>query len=444
MKTKNYEINDSMVPWIGDIPNHWNIIRMKQVCSIVGRIGFRGYTTEDLVDEGEGPITLSPSNIVDNKLTLKKCSYISWEKYEESPEIQISYGDIIIVKTASVGKCAIYNSNDIATINPQLALLKDVKCNKSYLYYLICSDVIQIPIKLSNFGSVVPTITQHDFMGYSIPLLPPSEQTAIAAYLDEKCAAIDEIIAEAKASIEEYKAWKASVIFEAVTKGLDPTAEMKDSGVPWIGKVPKRWGVCKTLFGLSMPITDGPHTTPELYETGVPFISAEAVSCGNGKIDFSHMRGYISEDFYNECCKKYIPRINDIYMIKSGATTGKVAIVDTDKRFTIWSPLAVFRADLKMVVPKYLFYYLQSYAYLKQVEMEWSYGTQQNIGMRVLEQLKICLPPLFEQSAIASYLDDKCAAIDNVIAEKEALIADMELYKKSLIFECVTGKRKVC
>ncbi len=220
--------------------------------------------------------------------------------------------------------------------------------------------------------------------------------------------------------------------------------EMKNSGVEWIGEIPKEWKICKTLFGLSMPITDGPHTTPELYEEGIPFISAEAVSCGNGKIDFSHMRGYISEEFYQECCKKYIPKVNDIYMIKSGATTGKVAIVDTDQRFTIWSPLAVFRADLKRLVPRYLFYYFQSSAYLKQVELEWSFGTQQNIGMRVLEQLKICLPPLSEQNAIVAYLDEKCAAIDGIIAEKEALIGELENYKKSLIFETVTGKRRVC
>ena len=98
-------------------------------------------------------------------------------------------------------------------------------------------------------------------------------------------------------------------------------------------------------------------------------------------------------------------------MIKSGATTGQVAIVDTDQRFTIWSPLAVFRANLERIIPRYLFYYLQSPAYLKQVELEWSFGTQQNIGMRVLEQLKICMPSISEQQSIVAYLDEKCAAI---------------------------------
>ncbi len=270
------------------------------------------------------------------------------------------------------------------------------------------------------------------------------EQHTIANFLDKKCSEIDAIIADAKASIEEYKAWKASIIYEAVTKGLDPHAEMKDSGVEWIGEIPEEWYVCKTLFVLQMPITDGPHTTPELYAAGVPFVSAEAVSCGNGRIDFNHIRGYISEGFYQECCKKYIPQKDDIYMIKSGATTGKVAIVDVDTKFTIWSPLAAFRVNPKKVLPRYLFYFLQSPAYQKQVELGWSFGTQQNIGMRTLEKLKICVPPLSVQQEIIRYLDEKSNKLDAIIKEKTDLISDLESYKKSLIYEVVTGKRRVC
>lgn len=126
--------------------------------------------------------------------------------------------------------------------------------------------------------------------------------------------------------------------------------KMKDSGIEWIGEIPEDWEIVKTLYVLTMPITDGPHTTPELFDEGIPFVSAEAVSCGNGQIDFNHIRGYISKEFYDECCKKYIPKMNDIYMIKSGATTGKVALVNTNRVFTIWSPLAVFRCDEQKMI----------------------------------------------------------------------------------------------
>lgn len=214
--------------------------------------------------------------------------------------------------------------------------------------------------------------------------------------------------------------------------------KMKDSGIEWIGDIPENWNVGKTLFALSMPITDGPHETPELLKEGIPFVSAEAVSCGNGKIDFEHIRGFISQEYYEECCKKYTPQINDIYMIKSGATTGKVALVDTDEIFTIWSPLAVFRCDDKKCFYKYLFYVLQSDYYQKQVENKWSFGTQQNIGMRTLEKLLICYPPVKEQVKIANYLDNKCVEIDALIEAKEKTNALLKEQRQSIIYEAVT------
>ncbi len=214
--------------------------------------------------------------------------------------------------------------------------------------------------------------------------------------------------------------------------------EMKDSGVEWIGEIPADWNIGKTLYALSMPITDGPHETPELFDEGIPFVSAEAVSCGNGHIDFEHIRGFISQDFYEECCKKYIPEMHDIYMIKSGATTGKVAIVETQKLFTIWSPLAVFRTNPKKCFYEYLYYFIQSDAYQKQIENKWTYGTQQNIGMRTLEKLMICFPSIDQQINIADYLDIKCSKIDEIIEKQQVIIEKLKEYKLSIITEAVT------
>lgn len=437
------EMKDSGVQWIGEIPEDWALISFGYIADVFGRIGFRGYTVEDLVDQGEGPITLSPSNIVDQKLSLNKCSYISWDKYYESPEIQINFGDIILVKTASVGKCAIYSSKELATLNPQLVVLKNLKCNNKYLYYAIISDVGQTPILLDNFGSVIPTITQNSLCHYKIPLPSISEQNIIASFLDSKCAEIDALTADIQKEIETLQEYRKSVITEAVTKGLDPNVEMKDSGTCSIGLIPASWTACKALYCLSMPITDGPHTTPELYDDGIPFVSAEAVSCGNGSIDFNHIRGYISKEFYEECCQKYVPQIDDVYMIKSGATTGRVSIVDTNQIFTIWSPLAVFRVNKSKMLARYLFYMLQSKSVLEQVELSWSFGTQQNIGMRVLERLIVTRPKIDEQKQIVAYLNDKCSEIDSIIADKQKQIETLAEYRKSLIYEYVTGKKEV-
>ena len=133
----------------------------------------------------------------------------------------------------------------------------------------------------------------------------------------------------------------------------------------------------------------------------------------------------------------------DIYMIKSGASTGRTAIVETDEIFTIWSPLAVFRANAKIILQYFLLYVLRSYGFQNQVETNWSYGTQQNIGMRTLEKLIVSFPPLAEQQAIADYLDEKCSEIDELIAIKQQKIEALKEYKKSVIFEYVTGKKEV-
>lgn len=216
--------------------------------------------------------------------------------------------------------------------------------------------------------------------------------------------------------------------------------EVYSRGGVLIGNVPDNWTVNKTLRCLDMPITDGPHETPNAVDeaVGIPFVSAEAVSCGKGSIDFEHIWGFISKDYYNECCKKYTPQIDDIYMIKSGATTGKIAIVNTKRLFTIWSPLAVFRANTFIIIPKYLFYFLQSPMYLSQVELGWNYGTQQNIGMRVLEQLYICYPSPAEQQQIVHFLDRKCTAIDTAIEKTKKSIEKLEEYKKAVITKAVT------
>ena len=293
-------------------------------------------------------------------------------------------------------------------------------------------------------GTTMKRISRTNLGNIPLPIPSHQEQRRIADFLDAECARIDTVIEKTRASIEEYKKLKQSVITEAVTKGIRPGRKMKDSGIEWIGEIPEEWDVVKSLHILAMPITDGPHTTPELLDSGVAFVSAEAVSCGNGKIDFSHIRGYISEEFYQECCLKYIPAIDDVYMIKSGATTGRVAIVDTlEPKFTIWSPLAVFRCNKRRMMPKYLFYELQSEGFQKQVEFGWSFGTQQNIGMRALEQLKVCLPPIEEQHDIAVYLDEKYDKIESLIIRKQQLLSELESYKKSLIFEYVTGKKEV-
>lgn len=211
---------------------------------------------------------------------------------------------------------------------------------------------------------------------------------------------------------------------------------MKESGIDWIGQIPEEWEVRPIKNIVETPVTDGPHETPVLYETGIPFLSAEAVK--DGILDFNYKRGYISLRDHERFKKKVSPKKDDIFIVKSGATTGNVGIVTTDEIFDIWSPLALIRSTKIVAIQKYIYFYLLSTIFKAQVEFNWSFGTQQNIGMGVIERIKVILPPVSEQQKIVEVLDKKTAQLDKAKVLLEEQIQKLKDYRASLIYETVT------
>lgn len=215
----NVEMKQSGVEWIGDVPKHWEVCKLKHYSQVFGRIGFRGYNQTDLVNEGEGAITLSPSNMQNGILNYDKCSYLSWKKYYESPEIMIYNDDVLFVKTGSTyGKISYVADLPMeATINPQIVVFKNIKGNNKYLYYLLSNDIVQMQVSLTVGGSTIPTLSQESILNYIVPLAPKVEQAAIASYLDRKCATIDTSISNAQHQIDLLQEYKQSLITEVVT-----------------------------------------------------------------------------------------------------------------------------------------------------------------------------------------------------------------------------------
>lgn len=427
------KMKDSGIERIGEIPEEWEIVRNKHIFNRKKQLVQNEWNNTQLLSLTTKGIIKKDINNLEGKLPD------SFSTYQYVKE-----GDLILC-LFDLDMSAVFNgvSEYDGMISPAYKRF-ELRDEGSIKYYNYLFDLAFQKREYKNYSTTLRfTLDNQEFD--NINTIKPSndEQLKISNFLDEKINEINNIDEKINQEIEILEEYKKSLITEAVTKGLDPDVEMKDSGIEWIGEIPKHWEIGKTLFYLEMPITDGPHITPTLYDTGIPFVSAEAVSAGNGRINFNNIRGYVSYEFYLECCKKYIPQINDIYMIKSGATTGKVAIVDTDTKFTIRSPLAVFRSKKSKIIPKFLFYVLQSNYYLTQVELFWNYGTQQNIGMRTLENLKICSPKILEQQKIVSYLDEKCKIIDDAIKKKNQQVEILEDYKKSLIYEYVTGKKEV-
>ncbi|MGN0841468.1 MAG: restriction endonuclease subunit S [Candidatus Ornithospirochaeta sp.] len=435
------DMKDSGIEWIGKIPNNWSTVVFGYVADIFGRIGFRGYTADDLVAEGEGPITLSPSNIIDQKLSLKKCSYITWDKYYESPEIQINPGDIILVKTASVGKCAIYSSSKLATLNPQLVVLKNIKCNSKYLYYSLISDIGQIPIILDNFGSVIPTITQEKLSHYKFLLPSILEQQRIASFLDSKCAEIDKALEATKASIEEYKKLRQNIITEAVTKGLNSNVMMKESNTGYIGFIPSNWELKKLRYIGSCQ--NGISKGAEFFgDEGFPFVNYSDVykntylPIPSGKIRSTKEEQII-----------YSVEEGDIFFTRTSETIEEIGFSSVCLK-TI--PEATFAGFLIRVRPtsneldvRYSAYYFRSDVHRRYFTKEMNLVTRASLGQTLLKNIPVLIPPMEEQQRIADYLDRKCSEIDTLIKSKEKLIEELTAYRKSLIYEYVTGKKEV-
>jgi type I restriction enzyme S subunit len=211
-------MRDSGIEWIGEIPEHWEVCRVKNVASLFGRIGFRGYTSDDLNKDGEGAITLSPSNMLPMGMDYTNVTYLSWMKYHESPEIMIQNGDILMVKTgSSYGKVSyVDNLPKEATINPQILRIVS-RINPKYLGYYLQTPLFIYQVEGGVVGGTIPTISQEKINNFFVAMPSTEEQQTIADYLDEKCADIDNLIQTKQSKIDSLKEYKKSIIYEYVT-----------------------------------------------------------------------------------------------------------------------------------------------------------------------------------------------------------------------------------
>ncbi len=426
---KRYEkYKDSGVEWIGEIPEEWEVKRIKYIANIFGRIGFRGYTVEDIVDEGEGAITLSPSNIVNQRIVLDKRTFLSWNKYEESPEIKIYNEDVIFVKTASVGKVAyVENLNECATLNPQIIVFKNIKLNNKFLYYNLISDVIQSEIIKGSSGSVLATLTQNEIGNYILVTPTIEEQTQIVTYLDNKISQLEAFISKKQELIETLKASRTKLISEIVTKGLNKDVEMKDSGVEWIGEIPRHWEVSKLKF-----VTNLISIKLENYRFN-KYIGLEHVEQCSGKLidygDPSELESKINSVFYknNILFGKLRPYLTKCIVTETeGVCSDEFLVLESDK-----------------LVPKFLKFIMLNKVFINLVNAA-TYGAKMpRASWDFVGNIKVSYPNKKEQQAIATYLDHKTSQIDNLISKIEKQITLLKKAKEKLITEVVTGKINV-
>lgn len=421
------EMKDSGIQWIGAIPAHWDILRGKNVLRLLER----PVKPEDDVVTcfRDGEVTLRKNRREEGFTnSLKEIGYQGIEP-----------GDLIVHgMDGFAGAIGISDSRGKAS--PVLNVM-DSNQNKRYLmYYLRAMAYKDVFMALSTGIRVRSCDLRWNKLSVFPFLIPKShEQSAIAAYLDTQCAKIDEIIAQAKASIEDYKQWKASIIYEAVTKGLDPNAEMKDSGIEWIPLLPTAIKVSRV--GLHFSIILGKMLCPKPLDdtyTLEPYFCAANV----------HFSGVDSENlkemwFNPDEKERYRVAPGDLLVVEGGAGAGGCAVIETvDFPIYIQNSIMIVRSKRKNNV-KYLKYFLETLVGRGYIDFACNKAI---IPHFTKEKLSAVPFPVFDcdtQARIVDFLDSKCGKIDDLIFQKQSLIDDLESYKKSLICEVVTGKRRV-
>lgn len=413
------EMKDSGVEWLGEVPAGWKITPIKHLFyiskNIAGRTGFdvlsitqQGLKVKD-VKSGEGQLAsdyshyqiVEPGDFAMNHMDL----LTGW--IDLSDKTGVTSPDYRVFKARTIG------------INKRYYLRIFQYYYSARVFYGFCKGI-------SNKGRW--RLPADAFRAIQVPLPPRDEQRRIADYLDEKCAEIDRAVSVAEHSIEEYKAYKNSVVFQAVTKGLDVDVPMRDSGVEWLGEVPAEWGVVpgkRILMLLHRPVEDGDGVV-------TCFRDGEVTLRANRRTEGFTIA--LKEIGYQGV------EPGDLVVHGMDGFAGSIGI--SDSRGKASPVLNVMGSDQNK---RFLMYYMRGLAY-RDVYMALSDGIRVrscNLSWKKISNLPFALPSLPVQSRIADYLDEECAEIDRAVSAKQAIIADLKAYKQSLIYEVVTGKREV-
>ena len=433
-----YRYKDSGIEWIGRIPKNWNTCRLKD-CAIVvlGKMLMNfppkgqesAYTLERyLKSKNIGWLEIILDNGVDEM----------WFNIEEKKTYLLKNGDIVMNEGGDIGKVALWIKQpyDCYIQNSVHKITAGTTVNNYFLLYFL-----YYASSKGYFNSIVNQIsiahlTKEKLQNTPITLPTLSEQKRIAKYLDWKCGEIDELITLQEQMIALLTNYKQSVITETITKGLNPNVSFVPSGIDWIGQMPKDWKITN-MKNLCTSITDGSHFSPERQSEGMPYITAGDVR-GKG-IDYDKAMRITIEDYNileSQGCR---PHKGDVLMVKDGATTGRVGIMTDDEECVLLSSVAMLTPK-ENVDSYYLMYLIQSDIIQAQIRLLMAGSAMPRVTLKKINTLKGLLISIDEQRAIAKYLDAKCGEIDMLIVTKQKKIDTLKEYKKSVIYEAVTGK----
>ena len=415
----------SGIAWIVDIPKNWHVKRMKYLSTLKGRIGWQGLTSDEYVDVG--PYLITGVDFANGSIDWNNCVHISEDRWVEAPEIHIQNGDLLITKDGTVGKVAIVSGlNGKASLNSGVLLIKAQQgFDKKFLYWALLSDEFWTWFRFRNAGnSTIIHLYQNDFAEFSCTFPEINEQLAIADFLDKQCAKIDSIISDIENQIEILQNYKKSLITETVTKGLDRSVPMKDSGVEWIGEIPEHWIVQRLKY------------TMNNFDSQRKPIEAQNRS----------QEGDIHYDYYG--ASGVIDKIDEYIFDETSLLIG-----EDGANLVLRSLPLIYIATGKYWVnnhahilrPKeqndlfYMAYQMEIIDYFPFI----TGSAQPKLSQENLNNVTLVVPPLDEQQQLAKFLETRCEVVNDIMLVKRSQLEIIQQHKKSLIYEYVTGKKRV-
>lgn len=436
-------MKDSGIEWIGKIPEGWELRRIKTNFDIIA--GATPKSGEASFWDGDIPWITPADYTTEGVYVSAGHKSITQDGLNSCATSLIPEGSIIFSKRAPVGLVAI-NSNSLCTNQGCLSCVPKDSVDAKYYYYVMSIYGEQFDLFAS--GTTFKEISADAFANFKLPYPDYETQKRITSFLDTKCAEIDALIAAKERTNALLKERRQSIIYEAVTKGLDPTVPMKNSGVEWIGEIPEGWSVCRIKNLIDKfhpyPVGDGDHgmiKADDYQDEGIPYIRVLNLTWGTGlKLD---NLVYISEEM-NDRIKNSELRPNDILIAKTGATIGKTAIVPESL------PLSNTTSHVGKITispeydAKYFFYVMTSFVVQRQiVDLSSMQSTRPELGIDGLKNLIVTFPPVETQKDISQDLDCRCDELDSMIRATEDVVETLKEYRQSLIYEAVTGKVEV-
>lgn len=427
-------MKDSGIEWIGQIPQEWGICKIKNCFNV-----FAGATPKSSDSEfWDGEIVwVTPADYTTvQKYISQGRKNITHDGFESCSTEMIPTGSLIFSKRAPIGLVAI-NTVDMCTNQGCLSCVPVEENDVEYFYYAFSCFTEQF--ELYGSGTTFKEISADTFVNFPIPHPEPRIQRHISEYLRGKCAEIDALIAAKEKTNALLKERRQSIIYEAVTKGLNPDAPMKDSGVEWIGEIPEHWAAGKLGYFVEVFNGDRSSNYPcgnDIQDSGVPFLTSS-----NLEGDILDLRDskYISEEKYTSMSGLKM-QIDDIIYCLRGSV-GKCSINKTETCGTVASSLMGIRC--KKISPDYLLFVLKSPIVEAQNALFMNGTCAANLSAENVCTYTVPVPSEDEQQLIAGYLTTCCAEVDSLISTNEETIQKLREYRQSIIYEAVTGKIEV-